>query len=166
MEFALDFRKQVEGMDSVHAKLKTKKLDLWVRPWSLTPSYNLNLEPLGWCNSEPLKKLKSSRSQVIFEIGSINNFAIFTGKHLFWGLFLIKFQGFRPATFLKRDSNTGVSCGYYELFKNSFFTENLRWLLLTVQPQYSEDRLSVSYLISRLHVLSNLIKSLRKTLHK
>ena len=28
---------------------------------------------------------------------------------------------FRPATFLKSDSNTGVSCGYYELFKNSLF---------------------------------------------
>ena len=28
--------------------------------------------------------------------------------HLCWCLFLIKFQVFRPATLLKRDSNTGV----------------------------------------------------------
>ena len=55
------------------------------------------------------------------EIRSIKNFAIFIEKHLCWGLFLIKFQAFRPAKFLKRDSNTGVSCGYCELFKNSFF---------------------------------------------
>ena len=59
--------------------------------------------------------------QIIFKISSIKNFAIFTGKHLFWGLFLIKLQTFRPATFLKRDSNTGVSCGYCEPFENSFF---------------------------------------------
>ena len=41
-------------------------------------------------------------------------------------------QAFRPATILKRDSNTGVSCGYCELCKISFFIENFRWLLLTV----------------------------------
>ena len=41
-------------------------------------------------------------------------------------------------TFLKRGSNTVVSCGYCELFKNSFFKENLRWLLLTVPLQYRE----------------------------
>ena len=129
-------------------------------------AYNLDLEPLGPCNSEPLKKSKSSRSQMFFELSRIKNFAIFTGKHLCSGLFLIKLQAFRPATFLKRDSNTGVSCGYCEIFKNSFFRENLRWLLLTVLPQYSEVSQGVSYLISRLHVLSNLIKNLRKTLHK
>ena len=113
-----------------------------------------------------MKKSKSSRSQIIFEISSIKNFAIFTGKHLFWGPFLIKLQAFRAATFLKRDHNTGVSCEYCKLFKNSFFIENLRWLLLTVLPQYSEVNWCVPYLISSLHVLSNLIKNLRKTLHK
>ena len=56
---------------------------------------------------------------MFFKIGSIKNFAIFTGKHLCWGLFLIKFQAFRPA----RDSNTGVSCGYCEVYKNSIFIE-------------------------------------------
>ena len=40
--------------------------------------------------------------------------------------------------FLKRGSNTVVFCGYCKLFKNIFFKENLRWLLLTVQLQYSE----------------------------
>ena len=49
--------------------LKYKKLDLWVRLWSLTPSYNLDLEPLlGRCNSEPLKKSRNSCLQIIFEI--------------------------------------------------------------------------------------------------
>ena len=53
---------------------------------------------------------------MFLEIGSLKNFAI-----LCWGLFLIKLWAIRPATFLKRDSNTGVSCGYYEIFKNIIF---------------------------------------------
>ena len=34
--------------------------------------------------------------------------------------------------FLKIDSNTGVSCGYCKILKNSFLKEHLWWLLLTV----------------------------------
>ena len=58
---------------------------------------------------------------MFFEIGSLKNLVIFTGKHLSWGLFLIKLQTFRLAIFFKRDSNICVSCGYCEIFKNSFF---------------------------------------------
>ena len=58
---------------------------------------------------------------MFFEISSLKNFAIFTGIYLCWGLFLIKLQAFRPSTFLKRNSNTGVSCGYCKIFKNSLF---------------------------------------------
>ena len=36
------------------------------------------------------------------------NFATFARKHMSQSLFLIKLQAFRPATLLKRDSNTGV----------------------------------------------------------
>ena len=36
------------------------------------------------------------------------NFVIFTGKHPRWSLFLIKLQTFRPATLLKRESNSSV----------------------------------------------------------
>ena len=35
-------------------------------------------------------------------------------------------KGLRPATLLKRDSNTGVSCQYCEIFKNTYFEELLR----------------------------------------
>ena len=51
------------------------------------------------------------------------NFAIFTEKHLYWSLFLIKLEAFRPA---KRDSNTGLSREYCEVFKNTYFEEHLR----------------------------------------
>ena len=50
----------------------------------------------------------SSRSQMFFKIDVLKNFADFTGNYLFWSLFSIKLQVFRPATLLKRDSNAGV----------------------------------------------------------
>ena len=47
------------------------------------------------------------------------HFKIFTGKHLYWGLFLIKLQAISPVTSskhgLKRDSKTDVSCDYHEI---------------------------------------------------
>ena len=41
---------------------------------------------------QSLKKLKSSRLQMFFKIGSIKNFAILTGKHLYLDPFLMKLQ--------------------------------------------------------------------------
>ena len=43
-------------------------------------------------------------------------FAIFTGKHLCWCLFF---------NYQKRDSSTGVSCEYCEIFKETYFEEHL-----------------------------------------
>ena len=40
---------------------------------------------------------RSSRSHMFFQVGVLKNFANFTGKHLFWSLFLIKLQPFRPS---------------------------------------------------------------------
>ena len=53
---------------------------------------------------------KSSRSQMLFKIADLQQFAIFTGqeKHPCWSLFLINLQGLRPATLSKRDSNTSA----------------------------------------------------------
>ena len=42
-----------------------------------------------------------------------------------WSLFLIKLLALTPATLLKRDSNTGVSNEYCEIFKNLYFEEPL-----------------------------------------
>ena len=47
---------------------------------------------MSYILSEPLKKLKTKHFQMFFKIDSIKSFAIFTGKHLCWGLFLIKLQ--------------------------------------------------------------------------
>ena len=40
-------------------------------------------------------------------------------------LFLIKLQQIMPATLLKLDSNTDISCETYEIFKNTYFEEHL-----------------------------------------
>ena len=51
---------------------------------------------------------RSSSLQIFSKIGVLKNFAIFTRKHLFCSLFLIKLQPFRPATLFKKDFNTSV----------------------------------------------------------
>ena len=55
-------------------------------------------------------------------------------KHLWWSLFLIKLQSFRPAILLKGDSNTGVFLWNLPIFSEYlFFTVRLRWLILEKQ---------------------------------
>ena len=51
---------------------------------------------------------RSSRLQMIFKIDVLKDFAIFTGKHMYWSLFLIMFQVLRSATLSERDSITRV----------------------------------------------------------
>ena len=53
-------------------------------------------------------KFISSRSQMSFKIDVFKKFAIFTGKHLCWSLFVIKLPASKPANLLNKDSNTGV----------------------------------------------------------
>ena len=57
---------------------------------------------------------KSSRSQMFFKVGFLKGFAIFTGKHLCWSLFLKQV----------------FSCGHCKIQKNTFFTECAQCLLL------------------------------------
>ena len=55
------------------------------------------------------------RSQMYFKIGVLKNFAIFTGKHLFCSLYLC------------------------EILRNTFFTEQLYWLLLISTESKDKD---------------------------
>ena len=64
-------------------------------------------------------RCRSSRSQMFFKISVLKNFAIFTGKHLRWSLFLIKLQAFRCSPV-----NTA------KFSRAAVFIEHLRWLLL------------------------------------
>ena len=64
---------------------------------------------------------RSSRSQMFLKIGILKNFTIFTRKHLYWILFLIKLQSWRPITLLKRDPNAGAFLWISRISQNSIF---------------------------------------------
>ena len=67
---------------------------------------------------------RSSRLQKLFKIGVLKNFAILSGKHLRWCLFLTKLHAMRPAILLKSESIIDVlmfSSEYCEIFKNRSF---------------------------------------------
>ena len=68
---------------------------------------------------------KISHQRCSVKKGVHKNFGNFTRKHLSWSLFLIKLQVFRPATLLKRNSNTGVLLWNLQIFKNVYFEEYL-----------------------------------------
>ena len=69
-----------------------------------------------------------------FKLGVLENFVNSTGKHLCWSLFLIKAYG--PATLLKETSTQVFSCESCKIFKNTFFTEQLQWLLLKFKSYF------------------------------
>ena len=76
-----------------------------------------------------LKKCLNSRSshqRCSIEKAVLKNFAIFTGKHLRWSLFLIELQVWGPATVLKETPAKVFFCAYCEIFKNTYFQEKLQ----------------------------------------
>ena len=75
---------------------------------------------------------RSSHSQMFSKIGVLKKFTIFTGKRLCWSLFSINLQ---PTQMF--------SWEYYDIFKNVFFTEHLRWLLLFITKSTLEVSLSL-----------------------
>ena len=60
----------------------------------------------------------------------LKNFVKFTGKKLCQSPFFNKVAGLRPVTLLKKRLWQMFSCEFREIFRNTFFTEHLRWLLL------------------------------------
>ena len=64
----------------------------------------------GNLNAKTLNASLEKQKQMLFKIGVLKHFAIFTGKYLCCSLFLIKLQalGLQTTTLLKRDSNAGV----------------------------------------------------------
>ena len=60
----------------------------------------------------------------------LKNFVKFTGKKLCQSPFFNKVAGLRPVTLLKKRLWQMFSCEFREIFRNTFFIEHLRWLLL------------------------------------
>ena len=78
----------------------------------------------------------SSRLEVFCKNVVLKNSVIFTGKHLYWSLLLIKFLLKKTPTqvFSYELKNTPTQVFSYEFWgivKNSFLIEHLRWLLLS-----------------------------------
>ena len=63
----------------------------------------------------------SSRSQMFFKIGVLNNFAIFTGKHLCWSLLFNKVAGLRPANSLQDRLQQCFPANFAKLKKKLLF---------------------------------------------
>ena len=78
--------------------------DLWRRPIELRAETSTQEEIL----TVRTRNCRSGYSQIFIKISVLKNFAIFTGKHLCWSLFLRKLQVLKPGSLLKGDSNTGV----------------------------------------------------------
>ena len=74
---------------------------------------------------------------MFFEVGVLENFTIFTGKHLYWSLFLVILQVFKPAADVqacnfikKRLQLKGFTVNIVQFLKTAFLLEYLWWLLL------------------------------------
>ena len=68
--------------------------------------------------SSPFLFDRSSHSQVYFNIVALKNSLIFSKKHLYRSLFLLKLQAFRP---IHKSLTQASFCEYCKNFKSSFF---------------------------------------------
>ena len=71
-----------------------------------------------------------SNEEMFLKIGILNNFAIFTGKHLSWSLFLSKStkQKLQHRRFLLNNA---------KFSRTAFFIEHIRWLFLYLRITFS-----------------------------
>ena len=106
---------------------------------------------------------------MFLKMSVLKNFPIFTGKHLCWSLFLIKLQAWRPATILKRDSNTDVSLWIIQKFlRTAFCLEPLfPWLLSTEDLSRIErcDHAMIRWLCNVKIEQKHSTEDLRKRIH-
>ena len=80
-------------------------------------------------NPDGKKKKKGIHPDVFCKIGVRKNFAKFTGKHLFVGDSLLIIL--KACNFIKKEGLKNVfSSEFCDFFRNTFFIEHLRWLLL------------------------------------
>ena len=85
---------------------------------------------LNFVFCERLRSISSSRSQMFFKIShALKNFAIFTGKHLCWSIFLINLVSQESCNFIKERLQHRYFLWIYEIFKSIFLIEHFQWLV-------------------------------------
>ena len=71
-----------------------------------------------------------SNEEMFLKIGILNNFAIFTGKHLSWSLFLSK-------STKKKLQHRRFLLNNAKFSRTAFFIEHIRWLFLYLRFTFS-----------------------------
>ena len=123
--------------------------------------------------------LRASRSQMFFQVDIFKNFTIFTGNYQYCSLFLIKLPAWRPATLLKKDSNTGAavniskflkaaflqntSCGCFCILKAAVIPCGQLWLAIKTTNMIKQDKLEK---IEQVNTLSFFTFFIKFQLHK
>ena len=81
--------------------------------------------------NQDIKKMKHKEAvahKMLFKIDVLKNFGNLTGKHLFWDLFF-----WHSCNFMKKTLHCRCSIVKIEKFlRTTFFTKQLRWLLLNI----------------------------------
>ena len=67
---------------------------------------------------------RSSHTQIFFKTGVVRNFAIFTGKHLCWSFFLIKFAGLSTSSQKRLQHRWLQQSENCDIFMNRFYFWN------------------------------------------
>ena len=84
-------------------------------------------------HSTALDLQRSSLPEVFCEKGVLKHFAIVTGKHLYWNIFVIKLQ-MKACNFVKKGlQQICFTVKIAKFFRTAFFIEHLRWLLLPIK---------------------------------
>ena len=87
---------------------------------------------------------RSSRLEMFCKKGVPKNLAKFTGKHQCQSLFFNKVTGLRPATLKKETLVHVFSCEFFEVLKNTFFTECLLWMTAIGNQETQESAITRS----------------------
>ena len=109
-------------------------------PYTLFPSLHSSSQTY-YCNllhntfREPQSTpYRNSRSQRISKIGDLKDFAMFTGKHQRWSLFLIKLEAWKTATYKKETQHWCFLVNIVKFLKKIFLIEHFWWLLQISSP--------------------------------
>ena len=97
-------------------------------PFAVIATLNV---PIIWRNSGHRKvilsiwKQQKQSSEVCYKKVVFRNFTKFTRKHLCQSLFFNKVASLRPATLFKKRLAQVFSCDFFEIFKDTIFTEHI-----------------------------------------
>ena len=109
MTFCGTFRKNLAGIECATHHERLHNACVWLK--NIFQRISPKCQRFSWVIS------RSSRPDVFFKRGVLENFTKFTGNPLYWSLFLIKLQSSSPQLYLRRDSSTGVFLWILRYFK-------------------------------------------------